>query len=163
LNSGYKTKAELISWRRNKIIELKSQGLSQEEIAKILQVSPSTVTCDLNYLSQEAIENISEYTTKQYPIWFKTCIVAIQNSMKLYWDMAQNTQDNKEKVMALEHYRQSWMDMLSLIDWRGEMTLNNTVNRLNKYRYNGNGNGNCNGGSVRELVPKQEQEHEPQG
>jgi IS30 family transposase len=122
----------MISWRRNKIIELKSQGLSQEEIARTLQVSPSTVTCDLNYLSQEAMENISEYTTKQYPIWFKACLVGIQNSMKLCWNIAQNSQDNKEKMMALEHYRQFYMDMLAMIGWRGQAALQDGVDKLNK-------------------------------
>jgi len=74
LNSGPKS--------ATKIIELKSQGYNQEEIAQILKVTPGLISQDLQYIRNEAIENISEYTTKQFPIWFKTCIVAIQNSMK---------------------------------------------------------------------------------
>jgi hypothetical protein len=43
------------------------------------------------------MENISEYTTKQYPIWFKATLIGIQNSMRIFWDKAQNAKDNKEK------------------------------------------------------------------
>ncbi|RPH73578.1 hypothetical protein EHM76_05125 [bacterium] len=36
-----------LDWRRSKVLELNSQGYSQPEIAKILQVSLGTVNRDL--------------------------------------------------------------------------------------------------------------------
>jgi len=60
LNSGFKTKSEEIEWRRYKIIELKSQGLDQREIAHALHVSPTTITFDLQYLRKEARETTQE-------------------------------------------------------------------------------------------------------
>jgi IS30 family transposase len=104
LNSGFKTKSEEIQWRRAKILELKSQGLDQREISQVLQVSPTTITFDLQYLRKEAIETIREYTTEQLPLQLKTSIVAVQNAIKQYWDISQKAQDNKEKIQALEHY-----------------------------------------------------------
>jgi hypothetical protein len=59
LNSGFKTKSEEIQWRRAKILELKSQGLDQREIAQVLQVSPTTITFDLQYLAKKQ-ERLSE-------------------------------------------------------------------------------------------------------
>jgi IS30 family transposase len=104
LNSGFKTKSEEIQWRRAKILELKSQGLDQREMAQVLQVSPTTITFDLQYLRKEARETIREYTTEQLPLQLKTSIVATQNVIKEYWDISQNAKDNKEKIQALEHY-----------------------------------------------------------
>jgi hypothetical protein len=127
-----KTRAELINWRRSQVIDLLAIGHNQEEIAKILQVSPALISYDMQYLRKEAMENISEYTIKQYPIWYKACIVAIQKSMKIYWDMAQKAQDNKEKIMALEHYRQSWMDMIVFL-YPGGDALELVVSKINKY------------------------------
>ncbi len=132
---NHKTKTELINWRRNKVIELKSQGYNQEEIAQILQVTPALISYDLRYLRDEAMTNISDYTTKQYPIWFKACLVGIEKSMRVCWDVALNSQDNKEKIIALEHYRQFYIDMLSMLGWRGYHALNSEVSKL------GNGNG----------------------
>jgi hypothetical protein len=71
LNSGFKstkTRAERISWRRNKLIELKAQGYNQEEIAQTLQVSPALISLDLQYLRNEAMQHIKEYTTNELPI-----------------------------------------------------------------------------------------------
>jgi hypothetical protein len=104
LNSGFKTKSEEIEWRRAKILGLKSQGLDQREMARVLRVSPATVTFDLQYLRKEARETIREYTTEQLPLQLKTFIVANQNAIKQYWEISQQAQDNKEKMQALEHY-----------------------------------------------------------
>jgi DNA-binding NarL/FixJ family response regulator len=43
-----------IEWRRTKVAELDSQGHSQPEISRILQVSIGTVNRDLSILSQRA-------------------------------------------------------------------------------------------------------------
>ena len=64
MNSEFKTKSEEIEWRRSKIIELKSQGLDQREIAQVLHVSPTTITFDLQYLRKETREHIRQYTTR---------------------------------------------------------------------------------------------------
>jgi transcriptional regulator len=71
LSIGFKSKAEEVEWRRAKVLELKSQGLDQREIAQILRVSPATITFDLQCLRDEAKENVQEYTTEQYPLQFK--------------------------------------------------------------------------------------------
>jgi IS30 family transposase len=104
LNSEFKTKSEEIEWRRAKILELKSQGVDQRQISKVLQVSPTTITFDLQYLRKEASETLREYTTEQLPLQLRTFMVAVQNAIKQYWDISQNTKDNKEKIQALEHY-----------------------------------------------------------
>jgi hypothetical protein len=31
-------------------------------------------------------------------------VAAVQNAIKQYWDMSQNTKDNREKIQAIEHY-----------------------------------------------------------
>ena len=104
MNSGFKTKSEEIEWRRAKILELKSQGLDQRDIAQVLHVSPTTITFDLQYLRKEARKTIRVYTTEQLPLQLRIFMVANQNAIKQYWDISQKAQDNKEKMQALEHY-----------------------------------------------------------
>jgi transcriptional regulator len=53
-NYGHK----MIQWRRDKVLELSSQGHSQTEIANILQVSEPTVSTDLSYFRVQAKDNI---------------------------------------------------------------------------------------------------------
>ena len=52
MNSGFKSKAEEIEWRRSKVLELKSQGLDQREIANTLHV-------------QGRGSNLENYTVKE--------------------------------------------------------------------------------------------------
>ena len=115
MNSGFKSKAEEVEWRRGKILELKSQGLDQREIAGMLRVSSATISYDLQCLRDEAKENVHEYTTNLYPLQFKISLISVQKCMKEYWDMAQTTSDNKEKMQALEYYRQANMDMMAML------------------------------------------------
>ena len=104
MNSGFKSKSEEIEWRRSKILELKSQGLDQREIAQILKVSPASISYDIQCMRKEASENVKDYTVKQLPLQFKICVIATQNAMKQFWDISQSTKDNKEKMQALENY-----------------------------------------------------------
>jgi transposase len=61
------TKTDQLEWRRNKVIELRATGLSYQEIAQHLQVSKASITSDVQYLRDQAKENIKEYTTQQLP------------------------------------------------------------------------------------------------
>jgi predicted transcriptional regulator len=115
LRTGFKSKAEEIEWRRSKIIELKSQGLDQREIASILQVTPALISYDVQCMRNEAMQNVHEYTTKLYPLQFKICLISIQKRMKEYWNIAQTTSDSKEKMQALEYYRQAHIDMMAIL------------------------------------------------
>jgi orotate phosphoribosyltransferase-like protein len=126
LNSEFKSKTEEREWRRSKVLELKSQGLDQREIAHILRVSPATITFDLQCLRDEARQNVHEYTTRLYPLQFKISLIAFQNILKEYWNIVQNTKDNKEKMQALEYYRQANMDMIAMIQ-RGGISMEQSM------------------------------------
>ena len=50
-----------------KVQELSSQGNSQRDIAKILKVGIGTVNRDVQYLKQQAKENIRRYIDERLP------------------------------------------------------------------------------------------------
>jgi transcriptional regulator len=50
-----------LEWRRNKVLELASQGYNQSEISRILQISQPTINRDLSYLRHQAKTNIKRY------------------------------------------------------------------------------------------------------
>jgi transcriptional regulator len=45
-------------WRKNQVLELSSKGLTQSDIAKILQISISTISRDLYFLREQAKDNL---------------------------------------------------------------------------------------------------------
>ena len=40
---------KMVEWRRNKVLELSSQGSTETDIADILQVSEPTISSDLSF------------------------------------------------------------------------------------------------------------------
>jgi DNA-binding NarL/FixJ family response regulator len=70
-----KVERSQIQWRRSKVAELDSQGHSQQEIARVLQVSIGTVNRDLSVLRQQKEKRTSR------SILMKDC----QKSMKNAW------------------------------------------------------------------------------
>jgi orotate phosphoribosyltransferase-like protein len=73
------TKIEQLEWRRSKVIELRSRGLSQTEIALELQVSKASITSDVQYLRNQAKQTIKEYTTEHLPEQYQVCFKSIRN------------------------------------------------------------------------------------
>ena len=49
-----KNAKQTLEWTRSKVLELSSEGRSQSDIARILQVSPATINTATRFLKQEA-------------------------------------------------------------------------------------------------------------
>ena len=73
---------ERLEWRRNKVLELSSEGHSQPEIATILQVGLGTVNRDLSYLRSQAKDNIKKYIDERLPEEYEKCLVGLNSIVK---------------------------------------------------------------------------------
>ena len=56
-----------IEWRREKVLELASDGYGVREIARILEISHPTVSRDIQRLRHKAKEQIRKYIDEQVP------------------------------------------------------------------------------------------------
>ena len=104
-----------IEWRRSKVAELDSQGHSQPEISKILQVSIGTVNRDLSILRQQAKENIKRYIDQRLPEEYEKCLVGITAILKEAWNTSQQAQDKREKIQALSLAKECYSMKLDLL------------------------------------------------
>jgi transposase len=86
-----------IEWRRSKVAELNSQGHSQPEIARILQVSIGTVNRDLSILRQQAKDNIKRYFDERLPEEYEKCMVGLSAILKEAWNTAHDPEYKKRK------------------------------------------------------------------
>jgi len=79
-----------VEWRRSKVLELMSKGeTSQSEIARILQVDRSTICRDVDYLRQQAKENITRYVDERLPVEYERCLVGLDSILKEAWTISQ--------------------------------------------------------------------------
>jgi predicted transcriptional regulator len=94
-------KEDAIDLRRERVLELTSQGYSQRQIANMLQTSHRTVGFDQIFLRQKAKDNIRHYTDERLPEEYEKCLVSINSINREAWTIVQGTEDNKEKIQAL--------------------------------------------------------------
>jgi DNA-binding transcriptional regulator LsrR (DeoR family) len=102
-------------WRRSKVQELSSQGHNQREIAQILQVSNGTVNRDLSILRQQAKDNIKKYIDERLPEEYEKCLVGLTAILREAWNIAQNTEDKREKIQALSLAKECYSMKLDLL------------------------------------------------
>jgi hypothetical protein len=112
--SSRNERLRIVEWRRSKVLELSSQGNSQPEISRTLQVSLGTVNKDLSYLRQRAQENLKTHINDKLPEEYQNCMVGINQVLKICWEIVNksrnvnndngqtvNTTDNKTVLQAL--------------------------------------------------------------
>src|SRR5689334_8943216 len=102
VNNNYnKNNSNVLEWRRSKVQELASQGYTQSEISRILQISQPTINRDLSYLREQAKTNIKRYIDERLPEEYEKCLVGLTAITKEAWTTSQQTEDNREKIQAL--------------------------------------------------------------
>jgi len=109
------TKSEQLKWRTSKVIEMRSRGLSQVEIAHELQVSKASISSDMQYLRKQAKESIKEYVTEYLPEQYQVCLIALDTILKNAFEILQNSYDNREKLQAIELFKDTHLVKLELL------------------------------------------------
>jgi hypothetical protein len=105
-----------LEWRRNKVLELSSQGRSQPEIARLLQISQPTVNRDIAYLRQQAKENIKRYIDERLPLEYQKCLVGLDNILSKTWDIANNSESlERDRLQAVSIGMQAYSMKIDLL------------------------------------------------
>jgi IS30 family transposase len=89
-----------IEWRREKVLELASDGYGVREIARILEISHPTVNRDIQRLRHQAKEQIRKYIDDQVPFEYHKTLTGLQNIIKSMSDIISKSTDNKEIMQA---------------------------------------------------------------
>src|ERR687886_258948 len=109
------SRADLIQWRRDKVVELRAIGLSYAEIAQQLQVSTSLIGTDVQYLRSKAKENIKEYVTQHLPEQYQVCLCALDAVLKNAFVIMTKSEDNREKLQAMQLFKDTHLVKLELL------------------------------------------------
>jgi hypothetical protein len=117
-----------IEWRRSKVIELRSRGLSQIEIAHELQVSKQLISLDMQYLRNRAKESIKEYVTGHLPEQYQVCLNALDTVLKHAFEILETSEDNREKLQAMELFKDTHLIKLELLS--NATTIDSALNYI---------------------------------
>jgi hypothetical protein len=89
--------------------------LSYAEIARELKIPKTAVGEDMLYLRKRAKENIKEYVTEHLPEQYQVCLCALDTILKNAFVIMQKTEDNREKLAAMELFKDTHLVKLELL------------------------------------------------
>ena len=111
-----KNAKQALEWRRSKVLELSSEGRSQSDIASILQVSTATINTDIQFLKQEAKENIRKYIDERLPFEYHKCLVGLDAIVRRMSDIVNNAEsDSREVLQATSVKMQAYAMKIDLL------------------------------------------------
>jgi hypothetical protein len=114
-------------------IELSSQGYTQSEISKSLQVDESVISRDRAYLRQGAQENLKTHIQDKLPEEYQNCMVGINQVLKICWEIVNKSRnvnnDNGRTVTKTDN--KTVLQALALINdcnkYKMDLTTNGVV------------------------------------
>lgn len=115
----------IIIERREKVFVMLSQGLSETEISKNLNVNQSTVCRDIKVIKKQSYETIQSITKDILPYEFGRCQIAIEQLIKEGWSIFYDKSGkwtNKDKINALKLVKESIRTKLEIL-LQGPTTL----------------------------------------
>ena len=95
-----KVQQQQIEWRRDRVLELSSQGLTQSDIATMLQVDKSIISRDLAYLRQQAQESLQKHIHQTIPEEYQKGMVGLRQNLKHVLEIAETSSDPRVKLEA---------------------------------------------------------------
>jgi len=122
------TKSEQVEWRRSKVVEMRARGLSLGEIARELQASRASIGSDVQYLREQAKGTIKEYATEYLPEQYQVCLTALDEIIKRAFDIIETSDDNREKLHAMELFKNTHLAKLELLS--NATTIDSALNYI---------------------------------
>ena len=96
-----RTQQQQIEWRRDRVLELSSQGFSQSDIARVLQIDRSIISRDIFYLKQQAQKQLTTHIEDTMPVEYQKGIAAIDQVLRMCWGIVGRTDDERIRLEAL--------------------------------------------------------------
>jgi hypothetical protein len=85
------------------------------DIARELQVSKQSISSDMQYLRNQAKASIKEYVTEHLPEQYQVCLTALDETIRRAFDIIQTSDDNREKLQAMELFKDTHLVKLELL------------------------------------------------
>jgi hypothetical protein len=90
-----------VEWRRDRVLELSSQGFNQSDIVTVLLVDKSIISRDMAHLKQEARKNLQKHIHETIPAEYQKACNTLNQVLRMTWSIISKTEDEKTKLQAL--------------------------------------------------------------
>jgi hypothetical protein len=100
-----RTTDDLLHWRRSQVVKLLAQGLTIDQAADKLQVSPKTIQRDHAYIRQNSKQVLQQYFTDTLPNEVLKTIARLTAVSDEAWEMARQAKENNNHKLRTEALR----------------------------------------------------------
>jgi hypothetical protein len=101
MKDNFKYTKEMIEWRRNTVLEKLAKGYSQAQVAKELQLHPSTISLDVQFLKEKARDELKTHLTERLP-WEHTKVMnGIHDLLRRAHEILDKTSDPKMQLQTI--------------------------------------------------------------
>lgn len=97
----------LINWRKEKVCELKSCGLTIDEIVEslkpkqVIRISHATVHQDLKTKEKEVETHFKDYIEKELPVQHSVAVTGLDRAIKESWRIYARAAENRTRLAAM--------------------------------------------------------------
>jgi hypothetical protein len=111
-----KKQAQMILWRRNRVMELVSKVQGVTEIANTLKMNKSVISKDISRLSLQARESLNKFVSEKLPYQYETCLVGINEILRIAWnETSDHDIERREKAMFLGLAKECYLIKMDLL------------------------------------------------
>jgi hypothetical protein len=114
MSENFKHTKSMIEWRRNTVLSKLAKGYSQAEIAKELQLHPSTISLDVQFLKEQAQRDLQTHVQERLPLEYARAMTGMNNVLKRASEILDQATDNKVKLEAMKLLVDLYKSVMSL-------------------------------------------------
>jgi hypothetical protein len=96
-----KVQQQQVDWRRDRVLELSSQGYSQSDISTVLQMDKSVISRDIAHLRHRARKNLKRHIHQTIPEEYQKACNTLNQVLRMTWAIVSKTEDEKTRLQAL--------------------------------------------------------------
>jgi len=104
-----------ISWRRNLVLQMLSEGHNQAHIARTLKLHPSTISIDVQFLREQTRSQMKEFVTERLPMAVVKSCTALDSVTSTAWELAKSTDDDRIRLQALTLIKETEKDKIDIV------------------------------------------------
>ena len=104
-----------ISWRRNLVLQMLSEGHNQSHISRVLKVHRSTISIDVQFLREQTRNQMKEFVTERLPMAITKSCTALDSITARAWELARDTEDDRIRLQALTLIKETEKDKIDIV------------------------------------------------
>jgi hypothetical protein len=101
MSENIKHTKKALEWRRSFVLSKLSVGWTQQEIAAALHLHPSTISLDVQFLREEARNNLRYHLQEKLPFEHLRAVTGINGLVKKANDILDDTKDRRLQLQTI--------------------------------------------------------------